>query len=64
MQHVDTGPDGKPDLPNIHLRLQEVQEAARSLYESHPQRSSVGALYQALLHALVEVTLEISKLPR
>jgi len=64
MQHDDTYPCSRPDLPYIHHQLQEAQEAARSLYESHQEPASAGALYKALLHALVEVTREMGKLPR
>ncbi len=64
MQHIDTRSGSTLDLPYIHHQVQETQEAARLLYTSHPEPSSVGALYRALLHSLVEVALEMSKVPR
>lgn len=59
MRSTSPDPEGGPDLPYIHQQLQEAQAAARSLYELFPDPAAVAPLYQALLHALVEINREI-----
>lgn len=53
---------GRPNLPYIHQQLDEARAAAQTLYELHPEPSAIAPLCRALLHAVGEVSREMSEM--